>query len=55
MIIRSALLVALALAPAARAQSAADSTAIRAAALDYAEGWYDGDAERMKRGDMRNS
>ena len=49
MIIRSALLVALALAPAARAQSAADSTAIRAAALDYAEGWYDGDAERMSR------
>ena len=34
---------------AARAQTAADSTAIRAAALDYVEGWYTGDAERMER------
>ena len=33
----------------ARAQSAADSTAIRATALDYAEGWYEGNAERMAR------
>lgn len=32
-----------------RAQTAADSTAIRAAALDYIEGWYSGDAERMAR------
>src|SRR5687767_2840726 len=32
-----------------RAQSAADSTAIRAAALDYIEGWYAGNAERMER------
>lgn len=31
------------------AQSAADSAAIRAAALDYAEGWYEGSAERMER------
>ncbi len=31
------------------AQSAADSSAIRAAALDYIEGWYEGDAERMER------
>jgi hypothetical protein len=31
------------------AQSRADSTAIRATALDYAEGWYDGNAERMTR------
>jgi hypothetical protein len=31
------------------AQSAADSTAIRATALDYAEGWYEGNAERMAR------
>ena len=33
----------------AAAQSAADSTAIRAAALDYVEGWYTGDAARMGR------
>jgi hypothetical protein len=33
----------------APAQTAADSSAIRAAALDYIEGWYEGDAERMKR------
>jgi hypothetical protein len=32
-----------------RAQTAADSAAIRAAALDYAEGWYEGNAERMGR------
>ena len=36
-------------APTARAQTAADSTAIRAAALDYIEGWYSGDPERMSR------
>ena len=28
---------------------AADSAAIRAAALDYMEGWYSGDADRMER------
>lgn len=33
----------------ARAQSAADSAAIRATALDYIEGWYTADAERMTR------
>jgi hypothetical protein len=33
----------------ARAQSAADSAAIRAAALDYIEGWWEGNAERMER------
>ena len=32
-----------------RAQTAADSAAIRAAALDYIEGWYEGNAERMER------
>src|SRR5574341_1004799 len=32
-----------------RAQSAADSAAIRATALDYIEGWYEGNAERMER------
>lgn len=33
----------------ASAQSAADSAAIRATALDYVEGWYTGDAGRMER------
>jgi hypothetical protein len=31
------------------AQSAADSSGIRKAALDYIEGWYTGDAARMER------
>jgi hypothetical protein len=46
-----AFLVAAALAAAspARAQTAADSAAIRATALDYIEGWYQGNAERMER------
>ena len=39
----------LAASPAARAQTAADTKGIRAAALDYAEGWYSGDADRMAR------
>ena len=43
-----AAVLALAAAP-ARAQTAADSAAIRATALDYVEGWYAGDAERMRR------
>jgi hypothetical protein len=30
-------------------QSAADSAAIKATALDYIEGWYAGDGERMER------
>lgn len=38
-------LLALACAPA----NASDDEAIKAAALDYAEGWYQGDAERMER------
>jgi len=33
----------------ARAQSAADSAAIRATALDYIDGWYTNDAPRMER------
>ena len=33
----------------ALAQSTADSAAIRATALDYIEGWYEGNAERMER------
>jgi hypothetical protein len=33
----------------ARAQTAADSAGIRSAALDYAEGWFEGNADRMAR------
>jgi hypothetical protein len=48
-----ALMIAMALAalcaPGARAQTAADSAAIRQGALDYIEGWYTGDAARMGR------
>lgn len=36
-------------APAAPAVATADEEAIRRAALDYIEGWYDGDAKRMER------
>lgn len=45
------LLVALVLtSPAvARADAEADREAIKQAALDYAEGWYEGNAERMER------
>jgi len=43
------LIAAIAAAPPARAQSAADSAGIRAAALDYIEGWYAGNADRMAR------
>lgn len=39
----------LALAAEARAQSPADAAAIKQAALDYIEGWYEGNAERMER------
>ena len=50
MIVRYALLVAaLAFPGFAHAQTAADSSAIRATALDYVEGWYEGNAERMSR------
>jgi hypothetical protein len=38
----------IAAAPAA-AQTASDSVAIRATALDYIEGWYEGNGERMER------
>ena len=31
------------------AQTAADSAGIRSAALDYAEGWFEGNADRMTR------
>jgi len=33
----------------ARAQTAADTAAIRAAVLDYVDGWWAGDVERMER------
>lgn len=39
----------LALARDAHAQSPADTAAIKQAALDYIEGWYEGNAERMER------
>jgi hypothetical protein len=32
-----------------RAQSSSDSAAIRATVLDYAEGWYEGNGDRMAR------
>ena len=42
--------VAVMVAPAAgRAQTAADTAGIRAAALDYIEGWYEASGERMAR------
>lgn len=37
------------LAPAAHAQTAADSAAIRATAHDYIDGWWTGDGDRMAR------
>jgi hypothetical protein len=46
-IVLAAAIAALVPAGAARAQTAADSAGIRAAALNYIEGWYAGDAERM--------
>lgn len=33
----------------AKAQTSADTAAIRAAALDYVEGWYEGNPDRMAR------
>jgi hypothetical protein len=44
------LAAALAITPGASdAQSAADSSGIRQAALDYIEGWYEGNGDRMER------
>jgi Putative lumazine-binding len=49
-IVRGIVLCVLMLAPGlARGQAEADSSAIRQTALDYIEGWYTGDAERMER------
>lgn len=45
----AATLLAIIAATPARAQTAADSAAIRQPALDYIEGWYEGNAERMER------
>jgi hypothetical protein len=45
----SAFVALFAAVPSARAQAGPDSSGIRAAALDYAEGWYAGDADRMAR------
>ena len=39
----------IALATHAHAQSPADASAIKQTALDYIEGWYEGNAERMER------
>jgi hypothetical protein len=44
-----ALVLALALPVQSHAQASADSAAIRATALDYIQGWYEGNAERMER------
>jgi hypothetical protein len=44
-----AVMLAVATAVPAAAQTATDSAAIRAAARDYIEGWYAGDAARMER------
>jgi putative lumazine-binding protein len=43
------LAVVLLIAPQVQAQAAADSASIRAAALDYIEGWYTADGARMER------
>jgi hypothetical protein len=45
----TALAAAIMAAPAAAAQSTADTAAIRQTSLDYIEGWYEGNAERMER------
>lgn len=42
-------LAVICLAASLQAQTAADSAAIKKAALDYVEGWYEGNAERMER------
>ena len=43
------LILSAAVTAAAQAQTAADSAAIKATALDYAEGWYEGNGDRMAR------
>ena len=48
-ILLAAVVLAVAIPRPCVAQSATDSAGIRAAALDYIEGWYEGNAERMER------
>jgi hypothetical protein len=48
-LILASALVLLVLGSQANAQSAADATAIKQTALDYIEGWYEGNVERMER------
>jgi hypothetical protein len=43
------LIMLLTLVSSARAQSAPDTAAIKQTALDYIEGWYEGNAERMEK------
>ena len=45
----ASVLFLLAMATNANAQSPADASAIKQTALDYIEGWYEGNAERMER------
>ena len=45
----ASVLFLLAIAAHAKAQSPADASAIKQTALDYIEGWYEGNAERMER------
>lgn len=47
--LKALVLLSIVMAGTARAQTAADSAAIRATAIDYAEGWYEGNADRMAR------
>lgn len=42
-------IILLAFIPEAHAQSATDAAAIKQTALDYIEGWYEGNPERMER------
>lgn len=43
------MLATLTILPAVRAQSASDADLIKQTALDYIEGWYEGNGERMER------
>ena len=47
--LKAIFLAAAAVTSSLHAQTAADSAAIKKAALDYVEGWYEGNAERMER------
>ena len=49
MLVFVSLLMALATEARAQSPAAADAAAIKQAALDYIEGWYEGNAERMER------